>query len=590
MKTFVESTCVGECGHCPPRRGALAVCFVLAGLCLAIPSQAQSLQDYFTNRVTFSSATGDLTGNNSTATVEVGEPKHGGKVGGHSMWISWVAPTNGVVKFETEGSDFDTLLSAYYFNSTNDTTFDKLIEVARADDSEGFDRESEIEFGVLAGHPYEIAVDGYFGATGLLELKWSFEAVDLPPPVVLSMPTDRSANLGDTVSLTVVLTNAANGQYKWYFNGNDLGITTTNLLIPSLQIANVGRYKMRVSIDGPNYFTIPVELQINTDGATDTLARGKLLDSPSSPLIGENGGGASRPAGTISPAGASGAGVVRGYNGSQIFDTTYGTVDTNEPPHCGISGGVSYWLLYQPPTNGTITLDTLGSSYDTVMEAYTYNGALNSYQDLISIACDHNSAGGTNGASRVQFAVVKSRQYIVAVEGVNNARGTAWLNYSLNTNQQPTAPALLSQPTTVTVAQGSPATLAASLAGSPPLCFTWKKYTNAMPGVTAPGIFFPSTTTNDTADYVMTVTNDLGSLSATLPLHVVIPTQCSLTSVSNWLELSFPTMSGQRYYVEEAATITGPWQPWSNFYFGNDQSLVLYLSGDGTRFFRVRIE
>jgi hypothetical protein len=114
--------------------------------------------------------------------------------------------------------------------------------------------------------------------------------------------------------------------------------------------------------------------------------------------------------------------------------------------------------------------------------------------------------------------------------------------------------------------------------------------TTPMPGATAPGIFFPSTTTNDTADYVMTVTNDLGSLSATLPLHVVIPTQCSLTSVSNWLQLSFPTVSGQRYKVEEAGTVTGPWQPWTDFYFGNDQPLVLYLSGDGTRFFRVRVE
>ena len=38
----------------------------------------------------------------------------------------------------------------------------------------------------------------------------------------------------------------------------------------------------------------------------------------------------------------------RGYNGSQIFNTTYAVVDTNEPPHCGISNGPSA-VCYLPP-------------------------------------------------------------------------------------------------------------------------------------------------------------------------------------------------------------------------------------------------
>lgn len=82
------------------------------------------------------------------------------------MWISWVAPSNCVVKFKTEASRFDTLLAAYQFNSTTDTTFDQLRLVAGADDSDGFERESEIEFGVTAGEQHEIAVDGDYGAQG----------------------------------------------------------------------------------------------------------------------------------------------------------------------------------------------------------------------------------------------------------------------------------------------------------------------------------------------------------------------------------------------------------------------------------------
>ena len=561
-------------------------------MCLGLGTlaQAATLEDFFTNRLTFTTLNGSLAANNTNASVEVNEPKHDGKTGGHSMWISWVAPSNCVVKFKTEASQFDTLLAAYRFNSTNDTTFDKLELVAGADDSEGFERESEIEFGVTAGERYEIAVDGYFGAQGLIELQWESEVINVAPPVLVSTPADRSAKLGGPVQLLVNLTNIGSAQLKWYFNGDELtpNITTTNLLISSLQVTNVGRYKLRVRVEGNNYFLPPTEIQINTDGATNTLARGKLLDSLESGLIG--GGDASGPALRLRPLGPSGGtGVVRGYNGSQIFNTTYATVDTNEPPHCGISGGVSYWLIYQPPTNGTVTLDTIGSDYDTVMEVYTYNVALTGYQDLISIACD-NDGVGTNGASRVQFAVVKSRQYIVVVEGVNNSRGTAWLNYSLNTNQMPVAPTLLAQPAMVAVAQGTPATLAVSLTGSPPLRFSWKKNTTPLPGVNAPGIFFPSTTNTDTANYVVTVTNDLGSLSATQTLHVLIAPACALTSVSNWLQLSFPTVSGQRYTVEESSAVNGPWQPWPNFNFGNDQPLLLNVPGGGTKFYRVRVE
>ncbi len=580
-----------------PGRGILAgsgwraACLLAFG-CAVTVSRGAVLQDAFTNRETITAVSGQINADNSAATVEPVEPKHGGKTGGRSLWISWIAPTNGVATFKTEGSGFDTLLAAYYFGSTNDTTFDKLLVAAGVDDAEGLERESEIDFGVVAGQRYEIAVDGYYGATGAVDFKWSFESTPFVPPIILNSTADEAVKLGDPVTLSVLLTNAGSAQFKWFFNGVELGNATTNLVIASLQVTNVGRYKLRIDVGGVRYFTPPTEIQVNSEGVANVLARGKLLDAPGSGLIG--GGGGSSLLGRLPKLGGvvaqgAGVGVVRGYNGSQIFNTTYATVDTNEPAHCGINGGASYWLMYQPPTNGTITLDTVGSGYDTVMEAYTWNGALTGFPDLISLACDNDGAG-TNGASRLQFSVVKSRQYVVVVEGVNNARGTAWLNYTLNTNQLPVAPTLLTQPATVTVAQGSPATILANVAGSPPLRFSWRKNTTPLPGVTAPGIYFPSAATNDTASYVVTVTNDLGTLTATLPLRVLIPPQCALVRAPDWLQLSFPTVSGQKYTVEEAGAVAGPWQPWPNFYLGNDQPLVLYLAGGGTKFFRVRVE
>ena len=123
-----------------------------------MPATAQTLRDNFADREVLTTNQGRLDATNSTATLEPGEPRHGGKPGGHSLWISWIAQTNGVARFRTEGSGFDTLLSAYYLASTNEPALGQLVELARADDSEGLGFESRVEFGALAGDRYEMEV------------------------------------------------------------------------------------------------------------------------------------------------------------------------------------------------------------------------------------------------------------------------------------------------------------------------------------------------------------------------------------------------------------------------------------------------
>jgi hypothetical protein len=141
----------------------------------------------------------------------------------------------------------------------------------------------------------------------------------------------------------------------------------------------------------------------------------------------------------------------------------------------------------------------------------------------------------------------------------------------------------------VAVAQGFPATILASVGGTPPLVFSWRKNTNVMPGFKTSSVFFPSATTNDSADYLMSVSNDVGFASATYPLKVLLSTTCSLSSVTNGLALNFATVQGQSYYIEQAPAVTGPWQPWPNFYPGDGQPVRVYLSGISNQFYRVRI-
>jgi hypothetical protein len=554
---------------------------------------AQSFEDFFTNRQTFTTASGVLEGSNSNATVEPGEPLHAGKTGGHSLWISWVAPSNGVARFKTETSGFDTLLAAYNFSSTNDTTFDKLIVAARNDDSEELnDRESTIEFGVRAGQRFEIAVDGYFGAVGSIKMQWSLDVTPNPPPTIVSTTPNTTLKIGDPITLEVVLTNVPGGtKYKWFFNGAELGDEkNTTLVISSMQVTNVGRYKLQIDVGSHiTYFAFSTELQINTEGA-NALAQGKLPDAPGTELVGSDGNpfrGLSLK--SLAIAAVNEFGVVRGYNGSQIFNTTFATTDPAEPTHCSVTGGYSYWLSYQPPANGRITLDTSGSSYDTVMEVYSYNVPPTTYNVLISVACDH---GSVPGAARIQLPVVKTRQYVVAIAGVNGAKGTAYLNYSLNTNQLPQAPHLTREPQTVTATAGANVLLAPPVTGSPPLHFHWAKNSFPVTNSYAPTLLFPNVAPNETGDYLVTVTNDLGTVAATLPLHVVTPPNCTFVSTSsNTMLLSIQTQIGMHYFVEEALDLRGPWLGSTNFYVGDGKSLTVLMQMDqGREFYRVRVE
>jgi hypothetical protein len=132
--------------------------------------------------------------------------------------------------------------------------------------------------------------------------------------------------------------------------------------------------------------------------------------------------------------------------------------------------------------------------------------------------------------------------------------------------------------------------LAPSLSGSPPIRFAWRKEQTMIQGATNASLFFPTVTTNDSANYTLSVTNDLGTLTATLPLHVVIAPNCVLTRTSSGARLSWPTVSGQRYTIEESVALSGPWVAWTNSFNGDGSTNLVDLAVAGTRFYRVRVQ
>jgi hypothetical protein len=120
---------------------------------------------------------------NLNATKEPFEPDHAGNAGGKSLWWEWQAPLSGPVTIQTDGSSFDTLLAVYLGSSLASLTV-----VASNDDHNGL-FSSEVTFSAVAGTSYEIAVDGFDGASGTVVLTILVESSRLGPLVLL--PNDQ---------------------------------------------------------------------------------------------------------------------------------------------------------------------------------------------------------------------------------------------------------------------------------------------------------------------------------------------------------------------------------------------------------------
>jgi hypothetical protein len=529
---------------------------IILGILIGRPALAQNFSDLFANRQLLTGATAVVTGANDSATVESGEPKILGKVGGHSLWVSWQAPSDGLVTLDTFTSSFDTLLGAYVLEPGNDPAFQRLESVA-ANDDYGGQVTSYLQFGANAGQTYQISVDGFNGAVGNAVLHLNFLSSSNLQPTVVGVPGDQALRLGDPLILTVNFLPSPNLEFRWYLNGSpvagsDDDSVSPTLVIPSLQQTNLGLYSLKFTLDDDSFFSQAIEIQVNSEGLQNVLARTKLADAAASGLTANIGG----------------SGVLLGYNGTQIFDTTSALVDPNAPTICGVAPGPAYWFAYQAPASGTMTINTVGSSFATLLAAFTYTGTLVSYANLSLVACDNNNGGTGSGSSSVQFPVTAGANYYIVVGGVGGARGPARLNYTLNAGQPAAAPTIVTQPHSLTAVTQTAVALSTVPGGTAPFSYQWLKNGSVMRQQTNASLLFRSPQMNDNATYSVVVTNYSGAVtSATARLSVINAPITQLNSASQLLVYGFPGIRGYRYSVDTCTDlVASAWSFWTNGY------------------------
>jgi hypothetical protein len=102
------------------------------------------------------------------ATTQAGDPTE--CIGAaHSVWYSFTPASEVLVAFDTFGSDFDTVLSAY-------TGTAGAVTQIECNDDIGGSLESHIKWTAAAGTTYHVMVSGYGDSSGALELHAAVEA------------------------------------------------------------------------------------------------------------------------------------------------------------------------------------------------------------------------------------------------------------------------------------------------------------------------------------------------------------------------------------------------------------------------------
>ena len=401
---------------------------------------------------------GGVSGRNHNATKENNEPNHAGNIGGRSVWFRWVAPASGDMVIDTMGSTFDTLLAVYSGSALNGLGG---TVVAQNDDAVSVDLNgdgtpetaviyfSRVTFHATAGTTYRIAVDGHGGVTGSISLHYYFASA---PPANDSFANGAiltgskgqvsSSNLGATGEPGEPSHATSAGGHSVWFNwtppvSGQVTFDTFGPHFDSVLAAYIGTAVDALTPVAVNDDVAVGVVQVSrlsfaaaagttyhiavdgwaSPGATADFNPFKLnwemaLNAPTNDLF-------------------SSARLLPGISGSLTTSNTFAVFEQFEPLHGPLSGK-SLWFKWTTPRDGEASVNTLGSSFDTLLGIYTGNDFLS----FVTITNNDDADMFTN-ASVATFSAVAGTTYYIAVDGYNpgNGRGAEHGLIVLNWNQ-----------------------------------------------------------------------------------------------------------------------------------------------------------
>jgi uncharacterized delta-60 repeat protein len=377
--------------------GALALLALGAG-----NAAAQPANDNFANATDLGilGTPGTFSDNNTGASREPGEPLIVTNAGGASLWYTWTAPTSGTVSFDTVGSTIDTLLGVYLGNSVSNLT------LIAQDDNSGGGTASKVTFNAVAGTVFRIAVDGAGGVQGGIALNWSLvEPTAASPNDIFANATVISGGSGTIVGYNLFATKEsklatnppppriitepniggnAGGASIWYsWTAPSSGVVTFDTagssfdtLLGVFNGTNVFQlFSLAQNDDFMEKRSSLVSLFVSA-GTTYSIA----IDGYNSTVVASNAATGFvalnwnlQPLPSNDSFASAAALDSSSLSGSISANNLGATTEAGEPSHAGFPALQSLWYKWTAPQDGEVQMDTIGSSFDTVLAVYTGN-------------------------------------------------------------------------------------------------------------------------------------------------------------------------------------------------------------------------
>jgi len=118
--------------------------------------------------------------------------------------------------------------------------------------------------------------------------------------------------------------------------------------------------------------------------------------------------------------------VITGPSGSAGGNNVGATLEPGEPSLTGNPGGQSAWFVWTAPSDMSVSFNTIGSDFDTLLGVFTGNSV-----DALALIQDNDNAG-SGLQSRVSFAATAGTTYYISVDGYNAGGGASQGTILLN--------------------------------------------------------------------------------------------------------------------------------------------------------------
>lgn len=354
----------------------------------------------------------------SGATVESGEPLPCGALGA-TVWFQVTVPTSGTLIVYTDPSDYDTVLAAYSQRAgtrgatlaCNDDVDDTL--------------NSRVSFPVTAGRTYYLQGGGYFGDTGMLALQLHFVPCGTNDHRVCStgIASNPSRATASTAGFTLEAGEprpcggmAATAWYKY------TAATAQSVVVDTG--GSTFDTVLAVFVDDDD--ALGALVACNDDGVFGQGSAVRFTTSPGTSYFIQLGGyyGATGQASlTLAPCATNDhVGCAPSVASSaETRSTSAYTLEAGERRPCGSIGKTAWWS-YTPTTTRTMTVDTAGSSFDTVLAAYA--GSVTS----TSLVCIDDTS--TSRQARITFTAYAGQTYYIQAGGYDSASGLLQMTFS----------------------------------------------------------------------------------------------------------------------------------------------------------------